>query len=66
MLAHKMGASPRFFAVKDLQPTAALAELTEWSRALARARRTMEHPFNAGLMLEALVAQAKTALNSTH
>jgi DNA polymerase III subunit delta' len=66
MLAHKMGASPRFFAAKDLQPTAALAELTEWSRALARARRTMEHPFNAGLMLEALVAQAKTALNSTH
>jgi len=66
MLAHTMGANPRFFAAKDLQPSAALAELTEWSRALARARRTMEHPFNAGLMLEALVAQAKTALNSTH
>lgn len=66
VLALTMGANPRFFAVKDLQPSTALDELTEWSRALAQARRTMEHPFNAGLMLEALVAQAKTALNSAH
>jgi len=66
VLAHTMGASPRFFALKDLQSSSALTELTEWSRALARARLTMEHPFNAGLMLESLVAQAKTALNSAH
>jgi hypothetical protein len=26
----------------------------------------MEHPFNPGLMQEALVSEAKTALNSTH
>jgi len=66
MLAHTMGANPRFFAVKDLQPSVSLTDVTEWSRALARTRRTMDHPFNAGLMLEALVAQAKTALNSAH
>jgi DNA polymerase-3 subunit delta' len=66
MLAHQAGALPRFFDARDLQPRGAMAKLTEWSRDLARARRTMDHPFNAGLMLEALVAQAKTALNSTH
>jgi hypothetical protein len=26
--------------------------------------RTVEHPFNAGLMLEALVSQGQLALNS--
>jgi DNA polymerase-3 subunit delta' len=43
-----------------------LRVLTEWSKALASAMRTMEHPFNGGLMLESLVGQAQTALNSRH
>ena len=38
--------------------------LDKWSQSLAATRRTVEHPFNAGLMLEALVAEAKTAINS--
>jgi DNA polymerase-3 subunit delta' len=43
-----------------------VATLTEWSRVLARTARTVEHPFNAGLMLEALVSQAQIALNSRY
>ena len=37
---------------------------TRWSRALMQEARTADHPFNAGLMLESLVAQAKSTLNS--
>lgn len=66
LLAHKVGATPRFFAAQDLKTTASLAALTEWARALSRTMRTMEHPFNAGLMQEALVGQAKSVLNSNH
>ena len=64
MLALKAGAISRFFDASDLPPGGTLATLTVWSRALAATRRTVEHPFNAGLMLEALVAQAQNALNS--
>lgn len=66
MLAMRAGAPPRFFAAADLRPSASQTALTQWSRELARTHRTMEHPFNAGLMHEALVAQAQSALNSVH
>jgi DNA polymerase-3 subunit delta' len=35
------------------------------SRELMQAVRTAEHPFNAGLMFEALVARAQLALRPT-
>jgi len=65
LLASHTGAAPRFFETTDL-PTRrpALPVLTQWSRALAQSARTVEHPFNSGLMLEALVSQAAQALNS--
>lgn len=63
LLAHSVGAAPRYFNPVDL-PLAATAALARWSRELARTARTVEHPFNAGLMLEALVSQARNALNS--
>jgi DNA polymerase-3 subunit delta' len=66
VLAVQTGASPRFFEVADLPAGGSLAVLTAWGRALATTTRTVEHPFNAGLMLEALVSQAQTALNSKH
>jgi DNA polymerase-3 subunit delta' len=66
VLAVQTGASPRFFEAADLPSGGSLAALTAWGRALATATRTVEHPFNAGLMLEALVSQAQTALNSKH
>jgi DNA polymerase-3 subunit delta' len=64
LLAVKAGAMPRFFDSADLPPAASFAALTEWSRELVRTARTVEHPFNAGLMLEALVSRARSALNS--
>jgi DNA polymerase-3 subunit delta' len=62
-----VGAAPRYFAPADLPKVAPpLGALTRWSRALAKEARTADHPFNAGLMLEALVAQARNALHSRH
>lgn len=60
------GAQPRFFREQDLPKSASFAALSQWGRALARETRTMEHPFNAGLMQEALLSQAKNTLNSRH
>ncbi len=67
-MAFKVGAQPRFFdpqVIKDLRLTADLAHLSAWGKALATAMRTAEHPFNAGLMLEALGAQARAALKTS-
>ncbi len=66
LIAVRAGAQPRFFAASDLPPPASIAALTAWSRELAATARTVEHPFNPGLMLEALVSQARSALNSGH
>ncbi|MFN9476212.1 DNA polymerase III subunit delta' [Acidovorax sp.] len=66
LLAASVGAAPRYFAPADLPKPPPLAPLTRWSKALAKAARTAEHPFNAGLMLEALVAQARNTLHSRH
>ena len=62
-LALAVGANPRFFAPADLVTQGNVRALTDWAQALTRCRRTADHPFNAGLMLEALVAQAHSALN---
>ncbi len=75
VLAVKAGAQPRFFSAGDLpfQPGAKLAgsrsgpgfqTLAAWSKELAASARTVEHPYNPGLMLESLVSRARLALNS--
>jgi DNA polymerase III subunit delta' len=64
LLAVRSGAAPRFFEAADLPPPATVAALTAWWRSLAETAKTVEHPFNAGLMLEDLVAQARRALHS--
>lgn len=64
LLARHAGAEPRFFDATDLPPAGSLPALSGWWRNLAETSRTVEHPFNAGLLLEDLVAQARTALNS--
>jgi DNA polymerase-3 subunit delta' len=66
LLVVKAGGSPRFFQPADLPAGASLASLTAWARELAATARTVEHPFHAGLMLEMLVSQARSALNSKH
>jgi DNA polymerase III subunit delta' len=58
------GAGPRFFQPKDLPPAPPISSLNDWSRELAATFRTVEHPFNAGLLLEALVSRARSALHS--
>lgn len=62
----QQGAKPRFFDKQPLQSVSGLTALAQWSAALMHSRKSMEHPFNAGLMQEALVEQARTALNSAH
>lgn len=64
LMALRTGAAPRFFDAADLPAPASTAALTAWWRSLGETARTVEHPFNAGLMLEDLVAQARAALHS--
>jgi DNA polymerase III subunit delta' len=64
LLAVQAGAQPRFFEPEDLNAASSYAALGDWAKELAGTARTVEHPFNAGLMLEALVSRARSALNS--
>jgi len=66
LMAVGAGAPPRFFDAADLPPPVGQARLNEWLRELMRTARTVEHPFNPGLMLEALVSQARSTLHSSH
>jgi DNA polymerase III subunit delta' len=65
LMAVAQGAAPRFFSPPDLAiGKLSLGALGVWNQALSRALRTVDHPFNAGLMTESLVAQAQSVLNS--
>lgn len=63
LLALDAGAQPRYFDVADLPAIPTPGALCTWQKELAQAARTAEHPYNSGLMLEALVSRAQTALN---
>jgi len=64
--ATQAGALPRFFSPQMLKPLpkTSMESANAWSAYLVSARKTMDHPFNPGLMLEALVERARSALNS--
>ena len=64
LLAVRTGGEPRFFMVADLPVAGTANSLTQWSKDLMDSARTAEHPYNAGLMFEALVARAQTALRA--
>ena len=64
LLAVRIGGEPRFFMAADLPASGTISSLTEWSKDLMAAARTSEHPYNAGLMFEALMARAQTALRT--
>lgn len=66
LMACRVGAAPRYFVAADLPPPPGIGPLSRWAKALAKEARTADHPFNAGLMLEALVAQARNTLHSRH
>jgi DNA polymerase III subunit delta' len=55
-------APPRYFPPGSLPAQAQADALLAWSRALARAARHADHPLNAGLLIESLVAQGRRAL----
>ena len=58
-------ASLRYFNEADLPKLKVTsAQLTAWFRRLSQAAKTSEHPFNAGLMLEALCTEAREVMNS--
>ena len=63
----RIGAQPRFFSLADL-PAAPVKSgtfgIATWAKELATTARTVEHPYNPGLMLESLASRAKIALNS--
>jgi DNA polymerase-3 subunit delta' len=59
------GASPRFFPADCLPPAPRWAVLARWSKSLSEAARTVEHPYNAGLMQEAWVAATRQVLART-
>lgn len=54
-MAQAVGAAPRHFAPASMPPPAALPTLQSWQRELLRAARHDEHPWNAALLVEALV-----------
>jgi DNA polymerase III subunit delta' len=63
----RTGANPRFFNLADLPvapPKAGTFGLATWAKELVSTARTVEHPYNPGLMLESLASRAKIALNS--
>ena len=65
LVLRQSGAAPRFFDPAQLPAShASVAVLTDWFKRLSQSARTAEHPFNAGLMLEALTADAQQTLLS--
>lgn len=62
LMSVSAGAKPRFFAPDQLPSAPRWAALAQWSRELLLAARTVEHPFNAGLMQEAWAARTRQVL----
>jgi len=62
LMVRAAGGVPRFFAAAHLPPAPGMAALARWHRELQAAARTMEHPFNAGLQLEAWAQRTRQAL----
>ena len=59
------GAEPRFFMASQLPVCqASPMTLSDWFKRLMQSARTAEHPFNPGLMLEALANDAQQALTA--
>lgn len=61
-MALASGAPPRYFPAGSIGPGASLEALSAWSAELGRVARHDEHPWNEGLMLDALLAAGARAL----
>lgn len=60
------GAEPRFFRASELPAAPPLDDLLAWHKDLQRAARSVEHPFNAGLLQEAWAGRARAAIAGHH
>ena len=58
-MAQAAGAPPRYFPADSLPPPAPWSRLAEWSQSLARLARHDEHPYNAPLIVDSLMGEAK-------
>lgn len=59
LMAVAAGGAPRFFSTAHLPPPPSLPALTDWWRDLAQSARSVEHPFQLPLMLDAWAARAR-------
>lgn len=64
LMARAAGAPSRFFPQEQLPPPPPWRVLALWSRELALAARSVEHPYHAGLLQEAWAARAREALTT--
>lgn len=53
------GGVPRYFSAQSIPASAGLGTLLGWARSLARVARHDEHPWNEGLLIEALVCEGR-------
>lgn len=60
-LALLAGGTPRFFVGQPLPAPRSAAALAAWSRELAAMARRIDHPWNEGLLLDALLLRARAA-----
>lgn len=65
LMVQASGADPRFFHAAGLPAPPRLEQLLAWQKDLQRAARSVEHPFNAGLLQEAWAGRARAALAYT-
>jgi len=63
LMVQASGAAPRFFPASQLPPAPCWSALAQWSKELLDASRSVEHPFNAGLMQEAWAAHTRQVLS---
>jgi DNA polymerase III subunit delta' len=63
LMARASGGRPRFFLDSQLPPAPRWTALVRWSKDLNESARSVEHPFNAGLMQEAWSARTRDLLS---
>ena len=67
LLMAQTSAPLRYFDSSDLPAVkASSAQLSAWFKRLSEAAKSAEHPFNAGLMLEALCSEASEMMNTSN
>jgi len=60
-----LGGMPRYFAAQLLPPGARPEMLSGWAKSLSRVARHDEHPWNDGLLIEALVCEGRACWQET-